>query len=97
MVIGRLVYLSTDEVYGDSPQIKDDSDIYQLSPTNPYAQSKLIGENLIAVYRQKLALDALIIRSNNVYGPMQFPDKVIPRFVCRTLKGLPWYIVLVEL
>jgi dTDP-D-glucose 4,6-dehydratase len=82
--------MSTDEVYGDSASIKDDIVEHELHPTNPYARSKLEGENLVAEFAFKHGTPAIVVRSNNVYGPMQYPEKVIPRFICRTLKGLSW-------
>ena len=37
-------------------------------------------------------LPILIVRSNNIYGPGQYPEKVIPRFICRRLRNLPLQI-----
>ena len=34
-------------------------------------------------------MPVIITRGNNVFGPHQYPEKVIPKFVRRLLKGLP--------
>ena len=34
----------------------------------------------------------MIVRSNNIYGPEQYVDKVVPKFICRLLLGLPLQI-----
>lgn len=34
----------------------------------------------------------IITRSNNVYGPYQFPEKITSKFICSLLKGKKCYI-----
>ncbi len=81
--IRKFIHVSTDEVYGE---VKDDTpDLREtalLSPTNPYAATKAAAEMLVNAYQKSFKLPAIIIRSNNVYGPHQFPEKVIPKFIC---------------
>ena len=78
----KIIHISTDEVYGES-QLNQDSkketDI--LSPTNPYAASKAAAEMIINSYIHSFNLQAIIIRSNNVYGKNQYPEKLIPKFI----------------
>ena len=38
-------------------------------------------------YMRSYNLPVIITRGNNVYGPRQFPEKVIPKFILRLLKG----------
>ncbi|KAF5643617.1 dTDP-glucose 4 6-dehydratase [Fusarium sp. NRRL 52700] len=81
--IGRFIHVSTDEVYGEVKE--DDDDLLEtsiLAPTNPYAASKAAAEMLVQSYQKSFKLPAIIVRSNNVYGPHQYPEKIIPKFTC---------------
>merc|ERR1712100_690944 len=79
----RFVHVSTDEVYGEgesmetAPMIED----HVLEPTNPYAATKAAAEYLVKAYHRSFDLPTIITRGNNVYGPHQFPEKVIPKFI----------------
>lgn len=90
----RLVHISTDEVYGDWPATAGAaaSETSILVPTNPYAASKAAAEQYVHAHMHSYGLDAIIIRMNNVYGPRQFPEKLIPRFMLRAAAGLPLQI-----
>lgn len=82
----RFVHVSTDEVYGDS-MIQDDgkamckTEASILSPTNPYAATKAAAEMIAQSYYHSFKLPLIITRGNNVYGPNQYPEKLIPRFI----------------
>ncbi|KAI1122857.1 dtdp-glucose-dehydratase [Nemania abortiva] len=81
--ISRFIHISTDEVYGEVKD--DDDDLLEtsiLAPTNPYAASKAAAEMLVYSYTKSFKLPAIIVRSNNVYGPHQYPEKIIPKFTC---------------
>ena len=52
-----------------------------LNPTNPYAATKAAAEFLVKSYGESFKLPYVITRGNNVYGPYQFPEKVIPRLI----------------
>jgi UDP-glucose 4,6-dehydratase len=56
-----------------------------LNPTNPYAATKAAAEFLVKSYGESFKLPYVITRGNNVYGPYQFPEKVIPRFITTIL------------
>lgn len=81
--IKRFIHISTDEVYGE---VKDDDDdlleTSLLAPTNPYAASKAAAEMLVHSYQKSFKLPVIVVRSNNVYGPHQYPEKIIPKFSC---------------
>ena len=73
--IKRFVHVSTDEVYGEVDE--DQEDLIEssiLAPTNPYAASKAAAEMLINAYWKSFKLPVIIVRSNNVYGPHQYPE-----------------------
>jgi len=52
-----------------------------LCPTNPYAASKAGAELLAQSYYKSFGLPIIITRGNNVYGPNQYPEKLIPLFI----------------
>ena len=52
-----------------------------LNPTNPYAASKAAAEFIVKGYQHSYHLPVIVTRSNNVYGPRQYPEKVIPKFI----------------
>ncbi len=80
----RFIHISTDEVYGESmlhdkEEKKDEQSI--LCPTNPYAATKAGAELLAKAYYFSYKMPIIITRSNNVYGPNQYYEKLIPRFI----------------
>ena len=79
-----IVHLSTDEVIGTGEDLYEHS---MLKPTNPYSFTKAAGENLLHAYGYCSDLDWKIVRLNNTYGKMQFPDKLIPKFIYHILDG----------
>ncbi|ORY15009.1 hypothetical protein BCR34DRAFT_559351 [Clohesyomyces aquaticus] len=80
--IARFIHISTDEVYGDVPiGAADLSETSLLAPTNPYSASKAAAEMMVSAYRSSFKLPLITVRSNNVYGPHQFPEKIIPKFI----------------
>lgn len=81
----RLLHISTDEVYGDCETIATER--ATLAPTNPYAATKAAAEMLVMSYKTSFNQDALIVRSNNVYGPGQHPEKLIPGTISRLKLG----------
>lgn len=87
---GRLLYVSTDEVYGslplDRPEIRF-QESSPLEPNSPYAASKAGGDLLVRAYCHTFGLNAVITRCSNNFGPYQFPEKVIPLFVTNLLEG----------
>ena len=58
-----------------------------LCPTNPYAASKAAAEMLVTSYNHSFNMPIIITRGNNVYGPNQYPEKVIPRFIKQLKNG----------
>jgi len=86
--VPRIVHVSTDEVYGEVLSgSADESSL--LRPTNPYSSSKAAAEMIISGYLQSYQTPVLIVRANNLYGIRQYPEKIIPRFVCHMLLGRP--------
>ena len=87
----RFVHVSTDEVYGEGEDFETVpmSEEHVLEPTNPYAATKAGAEFLVKSYFRSFKLPCLITRGNNVYGPHQFPEKLIPKFTNQLLRDIP--------
>jgi len=76
------IHVSTDEVYGEGASgAKSHETKTILEPTNPYAATKAGAEYLVKAYQRSFSLPVIITRGNNVYGPHQYPEKIIPKFV----------------
>lgn len=86
----RLVHISTDEVYGEV-ELDEISTVEHsvLNPTNPYSATKASAELLVSAYGHSFKIPYVITRGNNVFGPKQFPEKVIPKFIHQILRGSP--------
>jgi dTDP-glucose 4,6-dehydratase len=86
--LGRIVVVSTDEVYGDSPPdaapLTEDS---ALRPNNPYAASKAAADLMAQTYAKCYHLPIVITRSNNVIGPLQHSEKLVPAVMARIRAG----------
>jgi len=83
-LLNKFIHVSTDEVYGESmldinENHKTESSV--LCPTNPYASTKAGAELIAQSYNHSFKMPIIITRGNNVYGPNQYFEKVIPRFI----------------
>jgi dTDP-glucose 4,6-dehydratase len=88
--IERFIHISTDEVYGESMLSENEEKKHEgsvLCPTNPYAATKAAAELIAKSYYHSFKMPIIITRGNNVYGPNQYPEKLIPRFIQQLLKG----------
>ncbi|CAG8461503.1 12726_t:CDS:2 [Acaulospora colombiana] len=91
--IKRFIYVSTDEVYGEiaktSSDCREDS---ILAPSNPYSATKAAAECLVKAYHKSFGLPVIVTRSNNIYGPYQYPEKICSKFICSLIRGGKCYI-----
>ncbi|KAK5820635.1 hypothetical protein F5H01DRAFT_411866 [Linnemannia elongata] len=85
-VENRFVFVSTDEVYGEcrlgQPDCREDG---LLAPSNPYSATKAAAECMVQAYHKSFKIPIIITRSNNVYGPFQYPEKIFPKFIMHLL------------
>ncbi|MED5232937.1 MAG: dTDP-glucose 4,6-dehydratase [Actinomycetota bacterium] len=88
----RVLHVSTDEVYG-SIDVGSFSESDALAPSSPYSASKAASDLIALSYHLTHGLPVVVTRSTNNYGPFQFPEKVIPLFTTRLLRGeqIPLY------
>lgn len=75
------VHISTDEVYGE--ECGDENS--PLRPSSPYSASKASADLFVKAYVRTYGIKSVIVRPSNNYGPRQFPEKLIPKVIIRTL------------
>jgi len=90
----RFLHVSTDEVYGslgsNDPPFSEET---PYAPNSPYSASKAASDHLVRAYFHTYGLPVLTTNCSNNYGPMQFPEKLIPLVILNALEGknLPIY------
>jgi len=89
----RFLQISTDEVYGSLGSDGFFCETTPLAPSSPYSASKASADLLVQAFYHTFALDGVITRCSNNYGPYQFPEKMIPLMIYNALndKQLPVY------
>jgi nucleoside-diphosphate-sugar epimerase len=75
----KIIFAST-YVYGTPRYLPVDED-HPVSLWNPYATSKIIGEQLCAAYSKDFVVDACILRLFNLFGPGQESRFLIPTII----------------
>jgi dTDP-glucose 4,6-dehydratase len=82
----RVLHVSTDEVYGDilEGSVKEED---RLQPSSPYSASKAAADLFGLAYHRTYGLNIVIARCTNNYGSYQFPEKLIPKTIIRTILG----------
>ncbi len=87
--VKKFVQVSTDEVYGSLPLGGKTrfTETTPLAPNSPYAASKAAGDLLCRSYFETFGVPVVITRCSNNFGPYQYPEKLIPFMILRTLAG----------
>ena len=83
--LSRFIHISTDEVYGEVETSEISNEKSPLNPSNPYSASKAAAELYVKAYTNGFKLPCIITRGNNVFGPQQYPEKVVPLFISQIL------------
>jgi UDP-glucose 4-epimerase len=87
---GRVVYVSSSEVYGSGVKVPMTED-HPLEPTTVYGATKLAGELYTQAMTRSFGLPTVVVRPFNTYGPRAHFEgvygEVIPRFTVRLLNG----------
>jgi dTDP-glucose 4,6-dehydratase len=91
--VERFLQISTDEVYGSLGQTGLFTEQTPLAPNSPYSASKASADMMVQAFHHTYRLPILITRCSNNYGPLQFPEKLIPLMIINALqnKRLPIY------
>jgi len=89
MGVRRFLHISTDEVYGETAGGVVFNEDAHLCPGNPYSASKAAAECLVRGNIESFGneLPIVTVRPNNIFGPRQYPEKLIPKFIMRFLRG----------
>lgn len=82
----RFYQISTDEVYGSLGAKGAFQEHSPLRPRSPYSASKASADHLVNAYANTYSLPTVISRCSNNYGPLQFPEKLIPLVLTRIIK-----------
>jgi dTDP-glucose 4,6-dehydratase len=86
----RFLHVSTDEVFGalgpDDPPFTEQT---AYAPNSPYAASKAASDHLVRAWHHTYGLPTLVTNCSNNYGPLQFPEKLIPLMIANALGGKP--------
>lgn len=86
----RFLHVSTDEVYGslsaDAPAFTESN---KLEPNSPYSASKAASDHLVRAWLHTYGLPVLTTNCSNNYGPLHFPEKLIPLMIVNALVGKP--------
>lgn len=86
----RFLHVSTDEVYGSlGPADPAFSESTGYAPNSPYSASKAASDHLVRAYHHTYGLPTLTCNCSNNYGPLQFPEKLIPLMIVSALAGKP--------
>jgi len=88
------LHVSTDEVYGTlSPTDPAFTEQHNPLPNSPYSASKAASDHLVRAWHHTYVLPVLTTNCSNNYGPLQFPEKLIPLVIVNALAGkdLPIY------
>ncbi len=89
----RFLHVSTDEVYGSLGPLGKFTEQTPYAPNSPYSASKAASDHLVRAFHHTYGLPTLTTNCSNNYGPFQFPEKLIPLMIQKTLRGesLPVY------
>lgn len=86
----RFLHISTDEVYGSlGPGDPPFCETTPYAPNSPYAASKAASDHLVRACHHTYGLPTLVTNCSNNYGPLQFPEKLIPLMILNALEGKP--------
>jgi dTDP-glucose 4,6-dehydratase len=84
----RFVHVSTDEVYGSLGPTGQFNELSPYRPNSPYSASKAGADHLVRAWYLTYGLPTLTTHCSNNYGPMQYPEKLIPLMIRRAVAGL---------
>jgi dTDP-glucose 4,6-dehydratase len=86
----RFLHVSTDEVYGSlAPDADGFCETTPYAPNSPYSASKAASDHLVRAYHHTYGLPTLTTNCSNNYGPLQFPEKLIPLMIVNAIAGKP--------
>jgi dTDP-glucose 4,6-dehydratase len=86
----RFLHVSTDEVFGTlNPGDPPFSETTPYAPNSPYSASKAASDHLVRAWHHTYGMAVLTSNCSNNYGPLQFPEKLVPLIIANALAGKP--------
>jgi len=86
----RFHHVSTDEVYGSlGPADPAFTEAHAYQPNSPYSASKAASDHLVRAWVHTYGLPVVTTNCSNNYGPLHFPEKLIPLMIVNALSGKP--------
>jgi len=87
--VKKFIHISTDEVYGsimngyfsENDKLKGDS-----QATSAYSKSKAQADDIAMEFGEK-GHPIIVVRPTNNFGPWQYPEKALPRWISNILLG----------
>jgi dTDP-glucose 4,6-dehydratase len=86
---GLFHHVSTDEVYGSLGAEGMFTEDTRYDPSSPYSASKAASDHLVRAYHRTFKLPVKLTNCSNNYGPLQFPEKLIPLMIMNAQDGKP--------
>lgn len=90
---GLMHHVSTDEVYGSLGDTGLFTEETRYDPSSPYSAAKASSDHLVRAWGRTFGLRFRLTNCSNNYGPLQFPEKLIPLMIlnAQERKKLPVY------
>ena len=83
----KMIYFSTDEVFGPAPETIRYKEWDRYNSTNPYSATKAAGEELCLAWANTFKVPVLCTHTMNAIGERQHPEKYVPKVVKSLLTG----------
>jgi dTDP-glucose 4,6-dehydratase len=87
--IKKFIHISTDEVYGSITEgffKEDDKRPGDSQATSAYSKSKALADDIAMEYG-KSGQPVITVRPTNNFGPWQYPEKALPRWITNIILG----------
>ncbi|PCI77844.1 dTDP-glucose 4,6-dehydratase [Candidatus Aerophobetes bacterium] len=81
-------HISTDEVFGSI----DEGSFYETdayAPNSPYSASKAASDHMVRAFGKTYGLSYTTSHACNNFGPLQYPEKLLPLMTMHILQGKP--------
>jgi len=85
--LSKMIYFSTDEVFGAAPVGVEYAEWDRYNSTNPYSASKAGGEELCLAWANTYKTPVLISHTMNAFGERQHAEKFIPMLIRKISAG----------
>lgn len=86
--VKKFIHISTDEVYGsiaDGYFAEGDKKLGDSQATSAYSKSKSQADDLAMEFGRNYPV--IVLRPTNNFGPWQYPEKALPRWISNILLG----------